>query len=61
MKFSAFINWTIFYSDIDDCKPGLCKNGGTCVDGIDSYTCKCTRGFEGIDCEISKIINIFFV
>ena len=60
-KFSAFIHSTISYSDIDDCKPGLCKNGGTCVDGIDSYTCKCARGFEGIDCAISKIMNIIFV
>ena len=40
--------------DIDDCKNKPCKNNGTCVDGIASYTCKCPVGFSGTDCEISK-------
>ena len=39
--------------DIDDCKAGPCNNGGTCVDGIGSYSCLCPAGFAGNDCEIS--------
>ena len=40
--------------DIDDCKLDPCKNGGTCIDGINSFSCKCFRGFTGSDCSKSK-------
>ncbi len=30
-----------------------CQNGGTCIDGVNSYTCECLSGFEGDDCEIN--------
>jgi Notch-like protein len=30
---------------------GRCKNGGVCVDGVDSFACSCPRGFEGEMCE----------
>lgn len=30
-----------------------CRNGATCVDGINRYTCKCIPGFTGIHCEIN--------
>ena len=32
-----------------------CNNGGTCKDGIASYTCICPNGFTGQDCEISTL------
>ena len=40
-----------FPPDIDDCASSPCQNGGTCVDGINSYTCDCDLGFEGDNCE----------
>lgn len=30
----------------------MCQNNGTCVDGIDSFTCKCPKGVTGKYCEI---------
>lgn len=30
-----------------------CRNGATCIDGINRYTCKCIPGFTGIHCEIN--------
>ena len=33
-----------------------CNNGGTCTDGIATYTCTCPDGFTGRDCETSMII-----
>ena len=31
-----------------------CQNGGTCTDGINSYTCNCgDSGFEGENCDIN--------
>jgi len=41
-------------NNIDDCTPAAiksCKNGGKCVDGINSYTCDCTgTQRSGPDC-----------
>ncbi|XP_058846070.1 sushi, nidogen and EGF-like domain-containing protein 1 isoform X3 [Acipenser ruthenus] len=34
------------------CKSNLCRNGGTCVKGPDSYLCECNVGFKGKHCEL---------
>ena len=44
----------IFRLDINDCKPSPCQNGGTCIDGVNSYTCKCRKKYAGKHCENSK-------
>ena len=41
--------------DIDDCIDMPCKNGGTCKDGIGSYSCICPPGLKGKTCALSKI------
>ena len=42
-------------SDIDDCNSYVCENGGTCNDGVNSYSCSCVAGFEGDNCETGQI------
>lgn len=45
-------------SKSDKCDSIVCKNGGTCSDGV----CKCPLGFEGANCETdskSKFIGSF--
>ena len=37
--------------DVNDCEAGGCQNGGTCSDGIGTYTCECLEGFSGSHCE----------
>ncbi|CAH1803247.1 unnamed protein product [Owenia fusiformis] len=37
--------------DIDDCKDSSCENGGSCIDGVDSYSCNCVSGYTGRRCE----------
>ena len=39
--------------DIDNCNPNPCDNGGTCTDGVASYTCECAEGWTGDNCRIS--------
>ena len=46
-----------FSSDIDDCYPSPCENNGTCIDGVNSYTCTCLPGFEGKNCSIGRFLN----
>eukprot|EP00058_Branchiostoma_floridae_P005487 XP_002590975.1 hypothetical protein BRAFLDRAFT_69474 [Branchiostoma floridae] len=38
-------------SDIVECSSNPCQNGGMCSDGLNSYVCHCTAGFEGDNCE----------
>ena len=35
---------------IEDCAASPCQNGGTCVDGVNTYTCQCATGFTGSTC-----------
>ena len=36
--------------DIDDCSPNPCRNGGTCTDEVNNYTCSCVAGYTGYNC-----------
>jgi 6-phosphogluconolactonase (cycloisomerase 2 family) len=38
-------------SVIDDCDPNPCLNGGTCADGVNSYSCNCAEGYWGENCK----------
>lgn len=38
---------------VNDCESNPCKNGGTCVDGLNVYYCKCVLGFTGKNCDQS--------
>ena len=37
--------------DGNECSGSPCRNGGTCRDGCASYTCQCTSGYTGTNCE----------
>lgn len=47
---------TIFFvSDVDECASSPCKNGGVCLDGVNSYQCFCTnQNWVGPTCEIGE-------
>uniref|UniRef100_A0A3P8WQF9 Versican a n=1 Tax=Cynoglossus semilaevis TaxID=244447 RepID=A0A3P8WQF9_CYNSE len=38
-------------TDMDECQSNPCRNGGTCVDGIASFTCVCLSSYSGLFCE----------
>lgn len=42
----------------DDCTPGLCMNGGTCIDGPNSFTCQCPASFGGTYCHLRDYDNL---
>ncbi len=42
----------VCYSTPDDhCSPNPCEHAGTCTNNTTSYTCSCTPGYTGTDCE----------
>ncbi|XP_078359091.1 retinoschisin-like [Oculina patagonica] len=44
---------------VNPCTNNPCKNGATCkVTGDDTYSCQCPDGFEGDNCETSKISKL---
>ena len=49
-------NFYILKLDVDECASMPCLNNGTCVDGINRFTCKCTSGYTGAVCETSRIV-----
>lgn len=46
--------------DTNECASSPCMSGGTCVDGINKYTCKCAPGYTGTNCLTSKFANHLF-
>lgn len=38
-------------TDIDECQPSPCHNGGTCHNLVGGFSCTCPEGFTGMACE----------
>lgn len=41
--------------NINECLTAVCPTGKICVDGFNTYECKCSEGYTGENC--SKLIN----
>ena len=37
--------------DIDECDSNPCRNGATCADDVNQYSCICVDGYSGTHCE----------
>ena len=47
------------YVAINECRTisGVCQNGGQCTDLERGYSCICTDGYTGTNCEMQGIIG----
>ena len=43
--------------NIDDCADEPCKNGATCLDNTNDYTCQCADEWMGINCTQVCIVS----
>ena len=43
--------WVCFIPDECSLNPDACLYGGTCTDEVNDYTCSCTSGYTGNNCE----------
>ena len=49
-----------FVLDGNQCRYNPCRNGGTCVDGCGSYTCRCVYPYTGTNCQhVSRNLRIY--
>ena len=61
-----FTSLTVFFhrlkiyksTDINDCSPNPCQNGGNCTDGVNFYSCSCAKGFNGSNCENGQCVKM---
>ena len=60
--------WNVQLSEVElqilafeenECESNPCDNGGTCVDGLYSFSCLCSTGFRGDSCHIGKNKGFF--
>ena len=45
-------------TNINDCSPTICLNGGTCNDLVNDYSCNCTSDWMGKNCDQVRLVNI---
>ena len=51
IQFKNKITPVCCFLDTDECASDPCINGATCVDQVNQYSCTCTAGYEGTNCE----------
>ena len=37
-------------TNINECDPDPCENGGTCTDLVNAYSCECVSGYTETNC-----------
>lgn len=42
-----FIVFLFCNTDLNECTPNPCRNGGICSDGVGEFSCECTSGWSG--------------
>lgn len=50
-RIPEFFICVILCADIDECLNMPCKNGATCNNKPGSYSCSCSAGWTGEDCD----------
>lgn len=49
--------FVVISSEVDQCQPGPCANGSTCVSQDNTYICICPSKYQGRNCDKGNISN----
>ena len=52
-----FFQSHVSQTDIDECEPHPCQNGGTCTDDMNDYNCACVPGYSGKNCDVGECLG----
>ena len=44
-----------FLSERNECNSRPCRNGATCHDEFNAYSCTCVNGYIGSDCQTGRV------
>ena len=56
-RIEIFKTLFFFGIDVNECASNPCLNGGSCIDLIGRFSCRCPEGFDGKNCE-NGLFNI---
>ena len=48
----------IYVSEILECVSDPCQFNSTCIEQVNGYTCNCTEGYNGTECETGSDVQI---
>ena len=51
---NCFLTFDLVVVVAHTCQSNPCQNGGTCVDEIQRYECRCPSGWGGVNCELGR-------
>lgn len=52
--------FAVISAEVDQCQPGPCANGSTCVSQGNTYICLCPPKFQGRNCDKGNTSNYMF-
>ena len=53
--------WDCSLQDTNECVSAPCQNGGTCLDRVNTYECKCVPGFQDYNCQTGTVRCIVII
>ena len=57
-KIEIKIKKLITLTDINECASNPCKNGATCTNQQNAFSCTCAAGWTGTTCATGKICDV---